>query len=227
MGMDGQGWHNDPSRRHELRWWDGSAWSPYVADGGVVALDEVVPPAPPPRPPAFAPEPIVTSEPHDEEHLDAPRVREPRSSRSARAARASRASRASMPVRAWRAIRARPLWARIAALLVIALAILAVILTGGADKPRGGTVEIRGLAPPPATRPPTSAAPSSAASTTSATERAAPRCDRNYDPCVPIASDVDCAHGPGNGPAYVDGPVRVVGSDVYHLDPDRDGVGCD
>lgn len=53
-------------------------------------------------------------------------------------------------------------------------------------------------------------------------------CDSNYaDACVPIASDVDCAGGSGNGPAYVDGIVRVVGSDVYDLDRDGDGYGCD
>jgi resuscitation-promoting factor RpfB len=53
-------------------------------------------------------------------------------------------------------------------------------------------------------------------------------CDPNYsDACVPIASDVDCAGGGGNGPAFVQGPVRVVGSDIYDLDRDGDGVGCD
>ncbi|MGO4593176.1 G5 domain-containing protein [Leifsonia sp. 2TAF2] len=53
-------------------------------------------------------------------------------------------------------------------------------------------------------------------------------CDPNYaDACVPIASDVDCAGGSGNGPAYVQGPVRVVGSDIYGLDRDGDGIGCD
>jgi resuscitation-promoting factor RpfB len=37
-------------------------------------------------------------------------------------------------------------------------------------------------------------------------------CDPNYEgACVPIASDVDCAGGKGNGPAYVRGPVQVVG----------------
>ena len=45
--------------------------------------------------------------------------------------------------------------------------------------------------------------------------------------CVPIASDVDCAGGRGNGPAYVRGPVRVVGPDVYRLDADGDGIGCE
>lgn len=54
------------------------------------------------------------------------------------------------------------------------------------------------------------------------------QCDPNYTgACVPIASDVDCAGGSGNGPAYVQGPVRVVGSDIYGLDHDKDGVGCE
>ena len=52
-------------------------------------------------------------------------------------------------------------------------------------------------------------------------------CDPNYDPCVPIASDVDCAWGSGNGPAYVQGPVRVIGRDIYGLDRDNDGLGCE
>lgn len=52
-------------------------------------------------------------------------------------------------------------------------------------------------------------------------------CDPNYDPCVPIASDVDCAGGSGNGPAYVQGPVRVIGEDIYDLDRDNDGIGCE
>jgi hypothetical protein len=54
-------------------------------------------------------------------------------------------------------------------------------------------------------------------------------CDPNYSgACVPIASDVDCAGGSGNGPAYVQGPVYIVGSDIYDLDGnDNDGVGCE
>jgi hypothetical protein len=54
-----------------------------------------------------------------------------------------------------------------------------------------------------------------------------PRCDLNYSGCVPIASDVDCAGGSGNGPAFVRGPVRVVGSDIYDLDRDGDGIACE
>ncbi|WP_237657001.1 G5 domain-containing protein [Agreia sp. COWG] len=60
-----------------------------------------------------------------------------------------------------------------------------------------------------------------------APEPAASGCDPNYSgPCVPIASDVDCAGGSGNGPAYVSGPVYVVGVDIYDLDRNNDGVAC-
>lgn len=53
-------------------------------------------------------------------------------------------------------------------------------------------------------------------------------CDPNYTgDCVPIDSDVDCAAGSGNGPSYVRGPVTVVGSDIYDLDRDGDGIACD
>lgn len=53
-------------------------------------------------------------------------------------------------------------------------------------------------------------------------------CDSNYTgACVPIASDVDCAGGSGNGPEYVRGPVHVVGTDHYKLDSDGDGVACE
>ena len=36
-------WLTDPSRRHELRYWSGSAWTEHVTDGGVPGID------PPPR----------------------------------------------------------------------------------------------------------------------------------------------------------------------------------
>lgn len=53
-------------------------------------------------------------------------------------------------------------------------------------------------------------------------------CDANYGGvCVPIASDVDCAGGSGNGPSYVEGPVYIIGSDIYGLDRDGDGVACE
>ncbi|MFI6262024.1 G5 domain-containing protein [Micromonospora sp. NPDC051006] len=55
----------------------------------------------------------------------------------------------------------------------------------------------------------------------------ASNCDPNYSGCVPIASDVDCVGGGGNGPKYVTGPVKVIGNDIYDLDRDNDGYGCD
>lgn len=68
--------------------------------------------------------------------------------------------------------------------------------------------------------------------TTVGTKVAAPKptsnCDPNYSgACVPIASDVDCAGGSGNGPAYVSGPVTVIGYDKYDLDRDGNGIGCE
>lgn len=53
-------------------------------------------------------------------------------------------------------------------------------------------------------------------------------CHPSYEgKCVPMASDVDCAGGGGDGPAFVEGPVRVVGRDVYRLDSDGDGIACE
>jgi len=67
---------------------------------------------------------------------------------------------------------------------------------------------------------PATVAPPAPRSTPAAT------CDPNYrGACVPVAKDVDCT-GMGNGPAFVTGPVQVVGTDVYRLDPNKDGVGC-
>jgi resuscitation-promoting factor RpfB len=53
-------------------------------------------------------------------------------------------------------------------------------------------------------------------------------CTPGYDPCLPPASDYDCAGGSGNGPAYT-GLVYVDQSygDPYGLDADGDGVGCE
>ncbi len=51
-------------------------------------------------------------------------------------------------------------------------------------------------------------------------------CLPNYDPCVEPALDVDCVGG-GDGPAFVEGPIRVVSLDIYNLDGDGNGVGCE
>jgi hypothetical protein len=42
----------------------------------------------------------------------------------------------------------------------------------------------------------------------------------------PSASDYDCAGGSGDGPKYT-GTVTVVGPDVFGLDGDGDGTGCE
>ncbi|HEX8519819.1 MAG TPA: hypothetical protein VF667_09525 [Pseudonocardia sp.] len=99
----------------------------------------------------------------------------------------------------------------------------------------------RPVAPPdPATRARTTAerpAPRTPAADPPPSRRAAERaqppeaggsgCNANYSPCVPVASDVDCAGGSGNGPKYVRGPVSVIGSDEYGLDNDHDGIACE
>jgi hypothetical protein len=53
-----------------------------------------------------------------------------------------------------------------------------------------------------------------------------PNCTMGYSPCLPPASDYDCAGGSGDGPKYT-GFVRVTGSDPYGLDADNDGYGCE
>lgn len=73
------------------------------------------------------------------------------------------------------------------------------------------------VAPPPPPPPPPAPAPP-----------ANNGCDLNYaDACVPIVSDVDCAWGTGDGPAYLNGVARVIGNDVYGLDRDDDGLACE
>lgn len=56
---------------------------------------------------------------------------------------------------------------------------------------------------------------------------AAAECHPSYEgACVPIARDVDCAGGSGNGPEYVRGPLKVAGPDDYELDRDGNGIAC-
>jgi len=55
-------------------------------------------------------------------------------------------------------------------------------------------------------------------------------CDPCYpDVCIPAgAADYDCAGGSGNGPNYIQGPVRVVcHPDPHGLDGNGDGWGCE
>ncbi len=57
-----------------------------------------------------------------------------------------------------------------------------------------------------------------------------PRCSPSYrgpGVCVPIASDVDCAGGCGDGPAYVKGPFKYKGTDIYGIDSDGNRIACE
>lgn len=53
-------------------------------------------------------------------------------------------------------------------------------------------------------------------------------CHRSYSgACLkPDSVDYDCAGGRGDGPDFIEGPVKVVGPDEYDLDRDGDGVAC-
>jgi hypothetical protein len=53
-------------------------------------------------------------------------------------------------------------------------------------------------------------------------------CDPNYEgACLdPSMEDYDCEGGSGDGPGYTT-TVSVVGEDIYDLDRDGDGTGCD
>lgn len=65
-------------------------------------------------------------------------------------------------------------------------------------------------------------------SPTTTTSAPAQPCHPSYvGECVPVGvADVDCRGGSGDGPYYV-GRVTVVGPDVYGLDRDKDGIGCE
>lgn len=75
----------------------------------------------------------------------------------------------------------------------------------------------KALPPPPTTQPPPPP-------TTPARN-----CHPSYEgACLdPTASDYDCAGGSGNGPKYVQGPVKVRPPDPFDLDADADGLGCE
>ena len=85
---------------------------------------------------------------------------------------------------------------------------------------------VRTYSPPPPPPPEPEPAPTSTYLKPAA-ETPTSSCDPNYAGCVPIASDVDCAGGSGDGPAYVSGPIQVIGRDIYRLDRDKDGWACE
>jgi hypothetical protein len=54
-------------------------------------------------------------------------------------------------------------------------------------------------------------------------------CDPSYpDVCLdPYAEDYDCVGGSGDGPEYVEGPIRVRQPEPFDLDREGDGWGCE
>jgi micrococcal nuclease len=54
-------------------------------------------------------------------------------------------------------------------------------------------------------------------------DSAADTCHPSYTPCLPIVDDLDCPDVKAMGKA----PVRIKGPDVYRLDRDGDGLGCE
>jgi hypothetical protein len=139
----------------------------------------------------------------------------------------------------------------------LALALGCVALVSGACDGSGSSAVGAGVAPDvtsAVTSPSTTVAPvvttTTAAPTTTTARRvratttttAAPEadaapaasssgsCHPSYQgTCIPPdVSDADCYPGSGNGPWYVkEDNVKVVGPDVFDLDRDGDGIGCE
>ncbi|MGV9414751.1 hypothetical protein ACWDOP_33030 [Nocardia sp. NPDC003693] len=63
------------------------------------------------------------------------------------------------------------------------------------------------------------AAPLGAVETSTVFAQPSTDCHPSYDPCVPNTGNVTCAD--------LRGPVRVHGSDVYRLDRNGNGIGCE
>lgn len=62
-------------------------------------------------------------------------------------------------------------------------------------------------------------APAPLVSKPSKAPKSASNCMTGYTPCLPVVVDLDCGE--------IGHPVTVTGSDLYRLDRDGDGIGCD
>ena len=102
-----------------------------------------------------------------------------------------------------------------------------VSVTGA--QPSGPTIVVPATTAPPTTAGTPPATVATAVATTIAVQQLLPQpvCHPSYSPCVPVADDVDCAGGDGDGPTYVSGPIVVSGVDDYRLDGDGDGIACE
>lgn len=91
------------------------------------------------------------------------------------------------------------------------------------------TPEVEATTPPPVVRSTPKPKAPAPVPRPSVKKKTSSTCDPNYSgACLkPNVEDYDCAGGSGNGPYYVEGPIRVVGDDHYRLDSDHDGTACE
>ncbi len=229
------GWYPDPMARAPYRWWDGSAWTDGLSDDQVRAWSDpywVAGPAtgavpPRPAPAALGAEPTAVPERAWYQRSETRWLAAGAVVLIGLLAVAAGGSDGSQDVAATETAAAttapRPTTTE-------RIATTSTTSTTSTTAPPTTTAAPTTTAPPTTTSPPTTAPPTTAPPAPPPTVAAAPLagggCHPSYDPCVPYASDVDCAGGSGNGPAYT-GRVDVIGPDVYDLDRDGDGVGCE
>jgi micrococcal nuclease len=89
-----------------------------------------------------------------------------------------------------------------------------------ATAPDEAPVQSESTSPTPEPAPATPAPQTTQTPVASAPAPASNNCNPNYSPCIPnSASDLDCPD--------IGMQVTVIGTDVYRLDADHDGTGCD
>ena len=226
--MPSAGWYPDPLRRAQWRYFDGSQWSHHVASNGRQGYDWIA--APQPTAGAARPAPgrskwVLVGV------VSALGLAGVASAVATGAPRHPSGSTTAAPTHVATTVRHEPTpsTSSVPPTTDVATA-KPTPATTSTTKPAATTTTQAAVVPVPATTVPvvTAAPPATEAKITAATPPPSDQCDPNYEgACVPIASDVDCAGGSGNGPAYVRGPVRVVGRDIYGLDRDKDGIGCE
>lgn len=247
-------WLSDPTERHEHRYWNGSSWTEHVSDGGAASLDPL---ASATEPSSDGERALVAAGGRGESaatvaettgHADSDKRarrswpwvvgaivallviggianavnKDDTSSNQVSVVSPHRLDATSSTSRSTTTTTTLPI-AQCQRIVLEVQAGLRTIATSDYQRscgalPAGVTLDPTTTTTTTTTLPPT---------TTSTSPPSTLNCNPNYTPCVPDASDVDCAGGSGNGPAYVTGPVQVIGVDVYDLDSDGDGVGCE
>lgn len=231
--MSDAGWNSDPTRRHELRYWDGERWTDHVSDHGVQSSDPV---DAPPR--EAAPSDRVAERPRIPQAavvagglfgavlvlaalvavgLAAANDTEPGT--VALEQRAGSRTDVDGPTPTTTEPQ-RPTTTAPPTTTTTAPPATTTTAAPAVAAPAPTT------APPPP--PPTTAPPTTAAPTTQPPSQS--ECHPSYEgTCIPPdVEDADCAGGSGDGPHYVqEKNIRVVGTDVFDLDRDGNGIGCE